>query len=196
MFKLKLLGDLKYFLGLEIAKSSKEIYLCQRKCTLKLLIDTCFINAKPISLLMDHSVIFNDEDKPLLKDVSQYRGAISRFLYLTIYRPNISFAVNKLSQYMAKSWQPHLNRIHHKLQYLKGTPGQGIMFSSNPSLNISADSYEDWGSYFTTRKSTTRFCIFVGESLVAWRSKKQAIVSRLYVEAKYRVLASTTSELL
>lgn len=115
MFKLKFLGDLKYFLGLEISKSSKGIHLCQRKNTLQLLIDICFIDAKPFSLSMDSSVNFNDEDVPLLKDVSQYRRIIGRLMYLTIYIPDISSAVNKLSQYMGKPRQPHLNGVHHIL---------------------------------------------------------------------------------
>lgn len=78
---------------------------------------------KPFFLPMDPSANFNDEDVPLLKDVSQYRRITSRLLYLTISIPDISFAVNKLSQYMVKPRQPHLNVVHHILQYLKGTPG-------------------------------------------------------------------------
>lgn len=96
MFKLKLFRYLKYFVGLEIEKSSKRIRRCQRRYTLQLLIDTCFINAKYVSLPMDPSAIFNDEDGPLHEDVSQYRRKIGRLLYLTISRHDISFAVNKL----------------------------------------------------------------------------------------------------
>lgn len=86
---------------------------------------------------MDPSVSFNDEDGPLLEDVPQYRIIYDRLLYLTISKPNTSFAVNKLNQYMAKARQPHLNGTHHVLQYLKGTPGQEIMFYANLSLHIS-----------------------------------------------------------
>lgn len=98
------------------------------------------------------SVDFNDEEGPLLEDVSQYKRIIGR---LTIFIPGISYAVNKFNQYMVKPRKPHLNGIHHILQYLKGIPNQRIMFSANPSPHISAYSDADWGSCITTRKSTT-----------------------------------------
>ena len=122
-FKLKLLGGLKNFLGLEITYSSKGIHLCQRKYKLQLLIDIGFINAKPFSLLMDANASFNDEEWPLLEDVSQYRRIIGRLLYLTLYRPAISYVVNKLSQYMSKPRKQHINMINQIMQYLKGIPG-------------------------------------------------------------------------
>lgn len=109
MFKLKILGDLKYFLGLEIARSNKGIYLSQRKYVLSLLDDTGFIDAKPASLPMDPNLKLSSMDGELLSDVAQYRRIIGRLLYLTISRPDISFAVNKLSQYMAAPRTSHLD---------------------------------------------------------------------------------------
>lgn len=89
-----------------------------------------------------------------------------------------------------------MNGSHYILKYLKGTPSQGVIFSASSSLNISAYSDADWRSCSTTQKSTTWFYIFISGSLVALRSKKQAIVSRSSAKAEYRVLASATSELL
>lgn len=106
---------------------------------------------------MDLGASCNDDEGPLLEDVSKCRRIIDRLLYLTISRPDISQVVHKLSKYMSKPKKPRLNRIYHILQYLKGTSGQGIMFSSNSSLHISAYSDADWGSCITTRKSTTSF---------------------------------------
>lgn len=114
-FKLKLLCDLKYFLGLEITHSNKWIHLCQKKYTLQLLMNICFIYAKPLSLPMEHGATFNDEEWPLLEDVSQYRRVIDRLLYLTIYRPGISYDVHKLRQYMSKPRKTRLNGINHIL---------------------------------------------------------------------------------
>lgn len=83
-FKLKILGDLKYFLGLEIAKSPRDIHLCQRKCALQLLSDIGFIAAKPLPVPMDPSCPLNDKEGELGTDVSQYRRLIGRLMYLTI----------------------------------------------------------------------------------------------------------------
>ena len=85
--------------------------------------------------------------------------------------------------------------VHHLLHYLKSTPNQGLFFSSSYSLQLKAFSDVDWGSWLDTRKSVTSFCIFIGDYLVSWKAKKQTTVSQSSVEAKYRALASTISEL-
>lgn len=125
-FKLKIIGDLKYFLGLEIAKSTKGIHLCQRKYAVQLLQDIGYISAKPLPIPMDPNIHLNDVDGDLLPDASMYRRLIGRLMYLTISRPDITFAVNRLSQFLAAPRTPHLNAVHHLLQYIKGTPTQGI----------------------------------------------------------------------
>ncbi|PNX90529.1 putative copia-type protein, partial [Trifolium pratense] len=172
-FKLKIFGDPKYFLGLEITKSEKGIYLCQRKYTLQLLLDTGFTSAKPAPVPMNPSVHFNDDDEELLQDVSQYRRLIGRLIYLTISRPDITYAVNRLSQFMAKPKTVHLQAVHHLLQYLKATADQGLLFPANSSDRLTAYVDADWGS-----------------------CQKQATVAQSSAEAEYRALASVTTELL
>lgn len=137
-FKLKVLGKLQYFLGLEIATSPKGIHLCQHKYVVQLLQETSFLAAKPLSYPMDPNLHLNDFDGTPLEDPSQYRRLIGRLMYLTISKPDISFTVNKLSQYMTHSRSPHLTAIHHLLQYIKSTPGKGILFPAASSLNLSA----------------------------------------------------------
>ena len=102
------MGSLKYFLGLEIARSKHGIFLSQRKYALSLLEDTGFLGSKPASLPMDPYVKLSNEDGELLSDIYQYRRLIGRLLYLTISRPDIAFAVNKLSQFVSKARVPHL----------------------------------------------------------------------------------------
>lgn len=107
-FKLKVLGDLKYFLGLEIANSEHGIHLCQREYTLQLLSDTGFLAAKPLSVPMEPNVYFNEVDGDPLADPSMYRCLIGRLMYLTISRLDITYVVKKLSQFKAKPKTPHL----------------------------------------------------------------------------------------
>lgn len=145
---------------------------------------------------MDPNPQLNDSDGDPLDDVSMYRRLIGRLMYLTISRPDITFTVNRLSQFMAHPRTPHLHAIHHLLQYLKSTLGQGILFPANSFMKISAFVDADWGSSVVTRRSTTGFCIFVGNSLVAWKSKKQPTVARSSAEAEYRALTCLTTELL
>lgn len=194
-FNLKDLGCLKYFLGLEISRSQHGIYLCQRHYTLQLLEDTGFLGGKPSSAPMDTRVVLSSSDGDLLPDASPYRRLIGRLLYLTISRPDITFAVHKLSQFVAHPRSTHLTAVHHLLKFLKASPGQGIFFSANSKLHLKAFSDADWGSCPDTRRSVTGFCIFLGDSLVSWKAKKQSITSRSSAKAEYRALAATTSEL-
>lgn len=128
-FQLKDLGSLKYFLGLQIARSSKGLILSQRHYTLELLEDTGFLNSKPTNVPMDPKLKLNNHDGPLLTDPSQYRRLVGRLLYLTLSRPDIAFAVHKLSQYISQPRLPHLHAIHHLLRYVKQNLRQGLFFS-------------------------------------------------------------------
>ncbi|XP_022899321.1 uncharacterized protein LOC111412620 [Olea europaea var. sylvestris] len=194
-FKLKDLGNLKYFLRLEIARSKKGIFLSQRQYTLQLLEDTGFLASKPAALPMDPKLKLSSYEGDLIVDASMYRKLTGRLLYLTISRPDITFAVHKLSQFVSQPRQPHLDAAHHLLQYIKASPGQGILFSAQSSLQLRAFADADWGSCLDTRKSVAGFCVFLGDSLISWKAKKQTTVSRSSAEAEYRALASTASEL-
>lgn len=195
-FKLKDLGNLKYFLGIEIARADAGIVLSQRHYTLQLLDDTGFLACKPTPLPMDNNHHLTATDGDPLPDPYQYRRLVGRLLYLTISRPDITYAVHKLSQFVAQARTSHLNAAHHLLRYLKNKPGQGLLFSSSSSLQLKTFSDADWAACPDSRKSTTGFCIFLGDALVSWKSKKQSTISRSSAEAEYRAMAATTSEIL
>ena len=107
---------------------------------------------------------------------------------MTISRPDITFDVHKLSQYVTQPHQPHLNTTHHLLHYQKSSPSQGILFSALSSFQLRAFANVDWGACLDSQKSITRFCVFLRDSLIYWKVKKQATASRSSVQAKYRDL--------
>jgi len=140
-FKLEVLGDLKYFLGLEMARSKQGIHLCQRKNTMKLL-----THRIPRRNLVPYQIQHNDTNGKEMSEPSLYRRLIGRLMYLTISRPDITFIVNRHSKFMAHPRTSHLQAVHHLLEYLKGTPGQGILFPTAQSLKVNVYVHTDWGS--------------------------------------------------
>lgn len=96
---------------------------------------------------------------------------------------------------MDKPSTTHLAAAHKILRYLKTALAQGILLSSSSQIQLRAYCDSDWASCLDTQRSTTGFCIFLGHSLVSWKSKKQTVVSRSSAEAEYRSMAATCSEL-
>ena len=142
-----------------------------------------FLASKPSSVPMDPNIHLNASDGELVPDSSSYRRLIGRLLYLTLSRPDISFVVHQLSQYVSQPRIPHLKAADHLLRYLKAHPDQGLFFSSSSSLQLKAFSDADWGTCPDSRRSVTGFYIFLGNSLVSWKAKKQTTVSRSSAKA-------------
>ncbi|XP_019262826.1 PREDICTED: uncharacterized protein LOC109240615 [Nicotiana attenuata] len=177
----------------------------QRKYALELVSECGLGGAKPTDSPLDQNLKLtsveydkhcegqtNDED---LEDRRVYQRLIGRLLYLAITRPDISFAVQVLSQFMNAPKQSHYEAALRVVRYVKGSPGPGLMMSSKTSGKVAAFCDADWASCSMTRKSVTGYCIKLGDSIVSWKSKKQITVSRSSAEAKYRSMATTVAEL-
>ncbi|KAJ3688563.1 hypothetical protein LUZ61_017727 [Rhynchospora tenuis] len=137
----------------------------------------------------------SDDTGELLEDSGVYRRLGGRLIYLTITRPDITYSVHVLSQFLQNPRKPHLEAAYRVLRYLKGSPGHGILLSRISSLSIRAYCDSDWAGCPTTRRSTTGYVTFLGTSPVSWRTKRQNVVSRSSAEAEYRSMANTVCEL-
>lgn len=120
---------------------------------------------------------------------------IERLIYPAITRPDLIYSFQTMSQFMHEPRKPHWDAAIRILKYIKGAPSQGLLLPSYNNLALKAfcDSY--WEGCGATRRLLTGYCIFLGNSLISWKSKKQANVSRSSVEAEYRAMANTCLEL-
>jgi hypothetical protein len=124
-----------------------------------------------------------------------YRIIVGSLVYLTITRPDIAYVVHVVSQFVASPTTVHLAVVLRILRYIRGTVFQSLLLSSTSFLELRAYSDADYDSDPTYHKSVTSFRIFLGDSLISWKSKKQSIVSQSSTEAEYRDMASTTKEI-
>ncbi|KAJ9561853.1 LOW QUALITY PROTEIN: hypothetical protein OSB04_007013 [Centaurea solstitialis] len=127
-FSIKDLGNLKYFLGIEVTRTSEGLVLNQRKYILDILEDCGLQGCKPSPFPIEQNLKLDRADKEPKVDAGRYRRIVGRLLYLQATRPDITYSVNVLSQFVADPRQPHLDAAHRVLRYLKGTPGQGVFF--------------------------------------------------------------------
>ncbi|CAL8138472.1 unnamed protein product [Prunus armeniaca] len=192
-FRIKDLGELKYFLGIEVSLSQRGIYISQQKYALEILKDYGFLGARPIAFPMDDTKLSDRGE--LLKDPEKYRRLVGRLIYLTITLPNITYSVHVLSRFMHEPRVPHMDAALRVVRYLKSTPGQGLLFRSDNQTKLAAFCDSDWASCPITRRSTTGYCVFLGNSLISWRTKRQKTMSLSSAEAEYRAMAGACCEL-
>ncbi|XP_019177741.1 PREDICTED: uncharacterized protein LOC109172946 [Ipomoea nil] len=194
-FKIKDLGALIYFLGIEAFRNTEGINIYQRKYTLEILQENGFLEAKPAKTPSVPGQRLTSLEGNLLAQPEVFRRSVGKLLYLTNTRPNITYAVQQLSQFVDKPRDTHLVAAHRVLRYLKASPGKGLFYPSNPHIKLQGFSDSEWATCVENRKSITGFCIYLGNSLISWKTKKQATVSRSSSEVEYKALASTTCEI-
>ena len=120
---------------------------------------------------------------------------VDRLLYLNFTRPNITYGVQQLSQFVGAPHKPHWEAALHLLRYLKSSTSQGLFYPNANSLQLEAYSNANWASCSDSRRSLIGYCIFLGSSLISWKTKKQNTISRSSAEAEYRSMAMTSCEL-
>jgi Reverse transcriptase (RNA-dependent DNA polymerase) len=165
-FEMKDLGQLRYFLGIEIARGAEGIVLSQKKYVLDILTETgmlgCRLAVAPIYQKFNLSV---ETGEPV--DRERYQRLVGRLIYLSHTRPDISFSVSVVSRYMHDPREGHMDVVYQILRYLKNAPGKRLISRKNEHLNIEGYCDSDWVSCSDDRKSTSGYCIFIGGNLVS-----------------------------
>nr|XP_016467801.1 PREDICTED: uncharacterized mitochondrial protein AtMg00810-like [Nicotiana tabacum] len=194
-FKIKNLGHLHYFLGLEILSESGGVIICQRKFALDLLSEFNCLDCNVVASPLDVNLKLSIEDGEPLSDLFLYRKLIGKLNFLTNTRPDLAFSVQLLSQFMHAPTSSHLSAAYHVLKYVKGTLGQGLFMSVASDFSLHAYCDSDWASFPSSRRSVSGYLVLLGGSLLTWKSKKQHTVSLSSVEAEYHSMRRVVAEL-
>lgn len=195
-FHMKDLGPVNYFLGIEIHRSNDGFFLSQQKYVHDILQEHGMHDSKPLQLPMDSHLKLTHDKRDLLVNLTPYQRLVGKLIYLTITRPDIAFTVQILTHFMHSPTSVHMQAAKRLLRYLAGTKAQGILLASASAAQFTAFCDSDWASCPITRKSTSGYCIFLGNSPISWswKTKKQTVVARSSAEAEYRSMALTASE--
>ncbi|KAG7539387.1 Reverse transcriptase RNA-dependent DNA polymerase [Arabidopsis suecica] len=195
-FYMKDLGILRYFLGIEVARSPEGIYLCQRKYAVDIINETGLLGVKPVSFPLEQNHKLHVASGDTIDDPLRYRRLVGRLIYLGTTRPELSYAIHILSQFMNEPKAAHWEAALRVVRYLKSSPGQGILLRANTPLELNAWCDSDFSTCPQTSRSLTGWFIQLGGSPLSWKTQKHGVVSRSSAEAEYRAMADTVSELL
>ena len=168
-FEMKDLGHLTYFLGFEITHSTNGLYITQAKYASDLLSRAGLTDSKTIDTPVELNAHLTPSGGKPLSNPSLYKRLVGNLIYLTVTRPDISYAIHQMSQYLFAPRSTHYIAVLRILRYLKGTLFHGIFYSAQSPLVLCAFSDVDWASDPTDRRSTTSYCFLLGSSLISWQ---------------------------
>ncbi|KAK6125842.1 hypothetical protein DH2020_040410 [Rehmannia glutinosa] len=195
-FEMSMMGELNFFLGLQIKQCQEGIFISQSKYTKELLKKFGIEEGRTVSTPMATNVKIDKDEKGKSVDESKYRGMIGSLIYLTASRPDILHTVCLCAHFQSNPKESHMSAVKRIFRYLKGTIQYGLFYPKNEIFCLKGYSDSDYAGNIDDRKSTSGSCQFLGDCLVSWFSKKQNCVSLSTTEAEYISAAFCCTQLL
>jgi hypothetical protein len=197
-FALKDLGELHYCLGVQVTRTKNVLVLSQDQYARDVLWRAGMYHCKPVKTpLATSTKLWVSAGTPLeAEDSSKYRSIMGGLQYLTLTRPDISFAVNHVCQFLHSPTDLHMAAVKRILRYIQGTSDVWLQFHRSSSVAPKAFSDTDWVGCPDDRHSTSGFTVYLGRNLVSWSSRKQQTISHSSTKAEYKALANATVEII
>jgi hypothetical protein len=195
-FEMSKMGELNFFLGLQVEQLDKGTFIHQTKYVKDILNRFQMSDTNPMAtpLPINHGIDLDEKGE--LVDPTLYRAMIGSLMYLTASRPDIMYPTCLLARYQSKPKVSHLMAVKRILRYLKGCPDTGLWYPKGEEFDLVAFSDSDYGGCKLDLKSTTAGCQFLGNRLVTWQCKKQTVVAQSTCEAEYIAASSCCSQVL
>nr|GEZ06596.1 uncharacterized mitochondrial protein AtMg00810-like [Tanacetum cinerariifolium] len=184
-FEISMMGEMKFFLGLQVNQFSNGIFINQSKYILDILKRFRMENYDTVPTLMVEQAKLKLDlvGKPV--DHTEYQIMIGSLMYVTPSRPDIMFATCMCARYQTNPNEHHVSTVKRIFRYLKGTIDLGLWYPKDSGFDLTAYSNADHAGCHLDRKSTSGSVLFLGDKLVCWSSKKQYCVSISTAESEY-----------
>jgi hypothetical protein len=195
-FEMALLGELSFFLGLQICQSNQGIFISQTKYTKEMLKRFGVEDCKPVITPMQTNCKLSKDDDSKSTEKRQYRSMIGSLLYVTASKPDVMQAVGQVARFQEAPKESHVLAVKRIFRYLKGTEEFGLWYPKGKDLSLIAYTDADWAGCIDDRRSTSGPAFYLGECLVSWLSKKQSSISLSTAEAEYIAAAACCTQVL
>ncbi|GJU77844.1 retrovirus-related pol polyprotein from transposon TNT 1-94 [Tanacetum coccineum] len=195
-FQMSMMGQMSFFLGLQVSQSPRGIFINQAKYALEILKKYGMDLTDPVDTPMVDRLKLDEDLKGIPVDQTRFRGMVGSLMYLTASRPDLVFVVCMCARYQAKPTKKHLEAIKRVFRYLRGTIHMGLWYPKDNAMALTAYADADHAGCQDTRRSTSGSAQFLGEKLVSWSSKKQRSTAISTTEAEYIAMSGCCAQIL
>ncbi|XP_022040322.1 uncharacterized mitochondrial protein AtMg00810-like [Helianthus annuus] len=194
-FAMKDLGPLSYFLGIQVTRNGNNMFLSQQAYVRDIIHRASMDSCKPVATPVDTQAKLSVDSSPLHDDPTTYRSLAGALQYLTFTRPDIWYAVQQICMHMHSPRADHWSALKRIIRYIQGTSDYGLHLGPTPKISLVSYTDTDWAGRPDTRCTTSGYCVYLGDNLISWSSKRQATISRSSAEAEYRGVANVVAEI-
>ncbi|GKC32477.1 retrovirus-related pol polyprotein from transposon TNT 1-94 [Tanacetum coccineum] len=195
-FQMSMMGQMSFFLGLQVSQSPGGIFINQAKYALETLKKYGMDLSDPVDTPMVDRLKLDEDLMGIPVDQTRFRGMVGSLMYLTASRPDLVFAVCMCARYQAKPTKKHLEAIKRIFRYLKGTINMGLWYPKDNAMSLTAYADADHAGCQDSRRSTSGSAQFLGDRLVSWSSKKQRSTAISTTEAEYIAMSGCCAQIL